>query len=153
MDGTGYIIFRAQCKMKIQRPFFENENKFQDGSSKALNQVPAPPEHGACGTLIHKARCDTGGMRDFQISPISLLNITQNVKESKKQKHNFISHRIRRHVNPGSTIRNRTDGRMAYDLAKRRTVKSQYLQEVSWRRKPIDYRKFRKDLKMGDTRY
>lgn len=71
---------QVQCKMKIQGPLFKNKHKFQESDSRALNQVLDPPKHGGCGALIHKAHCDTGGMKAFLISPLPLLNITQNIK-------------------------------------------------------------------------
>ena len=38
---TSYIIWRGQCQMKTQGPFFKKYQEFQD-NSRALNQVGVP---------------------------------------------------------------------------------------------------------------
>lgn len=56
-DKTGYIIYRVQCKMKIEGLFLKNCYEFQGSDRRSLNPTGGPSEYGTLRDCLGHCLC------------------------------------------------------------------------------------------------
>ena len=84
---NGLYNLRSPAQNGNVGAFVQKEAQISRWWQRCIKPSTGPSKSGACGTLVHGARCDIAGMEGFQVSLLLLLNITQNIKESEKRKH------------------------------------------------------------------